>query len=183
LRELGFAVLDADEVVRQVLSPGSEGEREVLHAFASEPGVREAVSGHLDRRALGRVVFADPVKLDQLERLIHPRVQSEVARQRSALQALGHDVPLLFEKKMEPLFDQILVVSASESVRLKRLIARTGLSPAEIQERWSRQLSPAFKEARATAVVVNNGNLDDMKMEVQACLKRLNIALPAATHT
>src|SRR4051812_9185198 len=78
LRELGFVVLDADEIVRTVLSPGGEGERDVLRVFAGEPGVRDATSGFLDRRALGRAVFGNPQKLDQLERLIHPRVRDEV---------------------------------------------------------------------------------------------------------
>jgi dephospho-CoA kinase len=187
LRELGFTVLDADEIVRTVLSPGAAGETDVLRAFGAEPGVRDSASGALDRRALGRTVFANPAKLDQLERLIHPRVRDEVARLKSGLEASGaaaafYDVPLLFEKKMEAQFDRVLVVSAPAASRLSRLVARTGLSVPEIEERWSRQLPPEYKEARASAVILNSGDLAALKSEVLSALKKLGVALPTPAH-
>src|SRR4051794_33615719 len=96
LRQMGFAVLDADDVARKVLGPGTPGEKEVLKTFGEHLVDKQ---GRLDRRALGRVVFRKPVELEKLEKLIHPRVRDEVAQQRERLVASGagaafYDVPL-----------------------------------------------------------------------------------------
>lgn len=185
IRRLGYTVLDADEVVRQVLSQGSKLEGEVIKNFG--PNVK-GEDGHLDRRALGRAVFGDPAKLDKLEKLIHPRVKEFVAKEKHRLAESGasvafYDVPLLFEKKMEGDFDLILVVTSTPALRLERLQRRTGLSVSEIEERWSRQLPAEYKEARASAVVVNKGTLSALEQEVNECLKRLNIPPPSPAVT
>ncbi|MBX3021729.1 MAG: dephospho-CoA kinase [Bdellovibrionales bacterium] len=177
LRRRGLKVLDADQVVRTVLSPGGEAETEVYKTFGE--GVR-GVDGTLDRRKLGVVVFGNPAKLEQLEWIIHPRVRAEVASQRAALEAAGeeaafYDVPLLYEKRMEDQFDAVIVVSASPAVRLQRLQKRTGLTVAEIEERWSHQLPAQLKESRADAVVKNNGSLEDLEREVSSALNHLGI--------
>ena len=182
LRRLGYTVLDADEVVSQLLAPGQEAEQEVLKAFG--PSVSDT-QGHLDRRALGRMVFGDVSLLERLEKILHPRVRDSVAQQKARLIKNGavaafYDVPLLFEKKMEDQFDLILVVQSSPALRLSRLQQRTGLSRAEIEERWSRQLPPEYKEARASAVIRNEADLKALEDEVRACLKRLQIPLPAS---
>lgn len=187
LRELGFIVLDADEIVRSVLSPGGPAESDVLAAFGQEPGVRDGLTGHLDRRALGRAVFSKPEKLDQLERLIHPQVRAEVARLKSEMASQGvqtsfYDVPLLFEKQMEKDFESVIVVSAPQATRLSRLVSRTGMTEPEIEERFSRQLPPEIKEARATCVIRNDGDLAGLRLRLLATLDHLKIKLPPATQ-
>src|ERR1035437_1934246 len=134
LRQMGFEVLDADDVARKVLSPGTPGEAEVLKTFGQQLKDRQ---GHLDRRALGRLVFSDAKKLLKLEKIIHPRVKDEIARQRQRLgqkgaQAAFYDVPLLFEKNMREQFDHVLVVSADFSLRKERIKIRSQLTDAEI---------------------------------------------------
>lgn len=181
LRRIGYSVLDADAIVRQTLSPGSPAETEVVRTFGES--VR-GPDGHLDRRALGALVFRDPVLLEKLEWILHPRVREEVARERAALAARGlpvafYDVPLLFEKKMESTFDFILVVSSSPAVRLRRLQKRTGLSVAEIEERWSRQLPAQLKETLASHVIRNDGDLDDLERATRAALAQLGLPAPA----
>jgi dephospho-CoA kinase len=185
LRRMGYAVLDADSVVRTVLRPGGEAETEVLKEFG--PSVR-APDGTLDRRALGRVVFSEPAKLEKLEWIIHPRVRAEVARLRAECASRGepaafYDVPLLFEKKMEDQFDHIITVSSTPALRLQRLQARTGLTVAEIEERWSRQLPAQYKESHADAVIKNNGDLAALEIEVRACLAALHVPSPAAADS
>jgi dephospho-CoA kinase len=139
-----------------------------------------AADGHLDRRALGRVVFEDAKKLDQLEKILHPKVREEVARRRFDLEKSGfaaafYDVPLLFEKNMEDQFDAVLVVSATEKLRRERVRARTGLSDAELDARFKRQLSLAEKEKRASAVVDNNGSEKDLETHLRKVLEQLEI--------
>lgn len=185
LRGLGFPVLDADKVVHGLLAPGGAAEAEVFRTFG---GNLRGADGHLDRRALGRVVFADPQKLIQLENLLHPLVRAEVAAQRQKLAAQGcaaafYDVPLLFEKKMEDQFDYVLVVTASEGVRRARLRARSQWSDLEFDERAARQLAPSEKEVRASYVLRNEGSLEDLKRDLSGALKALQVPLPAAADS
>lgn len=185
LRSMGFPVIDADAVARHVLSPDSVGEAEVFRIFGG--GLRDS-TGHLDRRALARLVFAQPEKLTVLENLIHPLVREEVGKQRSELKKAGHrvafyDVPLLYEKKMENQFDHVMVVSAQESERFQRLKARSGLSVEEITERSQHHISPELKEKQASVVILNVGSLSDLKNEIKKSLSVLKISLPTATQS
>ena len=177
LRGQGHDVIDADHVVGQVLGPGQPAVAEITAAFG--PGVL-AADGALDRRKLAAEVFGRPEKLATLEGIIHPRVRDAVTSARAKLVARGrtlafYDVPLLFEKKMEAQFDHILVVSAPREVRLARAIKRTGLTAAEIEARWAHQLPPEDKEARASAVIVNDGDLAVLLDRTRAALRALDL--------
>lgn len=179
LMQMGFPVLDADRVVHGLLTPGGVVESSVIRTFGRAVC---GTDGHLDRRALGRVVFGDAEKLDQLEKILHPKVREEVSRRRRDLEKSGfsaafYDVPLLFEKKMDDQFDAILVVSAREDLRLKRVRTRTGLSDSEIEARFKSQLPLAEKEKRASAVVDNNGTENDLEANLRKVLEQLNVAV------
>jgi dephospho-CoA kinase len=181
LRQMGYEVLDADEVSRKVLSPGTFGETQVFQTFGQ--GLKNA-QGVLDRRALGRLVFGHPDKLQKLEEIIHPLVRFEVKMQRQRLRDAGrtagfYDVPLLFEKKMQNEFDHVLVVSAPRELRNTRVQSRSQLTIEEIEERNLRHLPVEFKEANASAVIRNSGSLDELRAEVVRALRKLNIASPS----
>ena len=185
LRQMGFEVLDADEVARKILGPGTPGEAEVLSTFGQH---LQDKHGRLDRRALGRLVFNDRVKLEKLETIIHPRVRDEVARLRGALAARGvvaafYDVPLLFEKNMQDQFDSVLVVTADRALRDARVATRSQLSAQEIAERNARQLPPEIKEAKASAVIRNNGTLTDLQSEIARALAKIGVRLPGPAHS
>lgn len=177
---MGYPVLDADQVVHGLLAPGSAAESEVLRAFG-DPA--RAADGRLDRRALGRIVFGQPALLKQLEDILHPRVREKVALLRKELSDAGHavafyDVPLLFEKNMEPLFDGVIAVIAPRELAISRFMARTGLSRAEVEARMAAQLDPAVKEARASAVVRNDGDWSKLEHELRVALKTLKVPAP-----
>jgi len=185
LRQMRFAVLDADDVARKVLSPGTTGEAKVLQTFGQH---LKDKNGSLDRRALGRVVFGHPEKLAQLEDIIHPLVRDEVAKSKATLRTQGcaaafYDVPLLFEKNMQKDFDHILVVSAPLELRKTRIQSRSQLTLEEIEERNSRHLPPAMKEKAASAVIHNSGALENLRQEILVALKKLAIPLPPATNS
>jgi dephospho-CoA kinase len=183
LRQMGYEVLDADAEARKVLGPGTTGEAEVLRSFGQ---ILRDDQGHLDRRALGRLVFADRAQLAKLEAIVHPLVQSQVAAQRRQLAARGvgaafYDVPLLFEKKLRDQFDLVLVVSAAEEFRARRLKARSQMTDDEIQERGRHHLSPEAKEAQASAVIRNDGDLVQLEKNLRRVLKDLKIPLAATS--
>ena len=180
LRERGYDVIDADQVVGQVLGPGGAAERQIIAAFG--PAVARAEGG-LDRRRLAAEVFGKPDKLKQLEAIIHPRVRDRVAEARTELRDAGrtvafYDVPLLFEKNMAAQFDHVLVTSSAPPIRLARAMARTGLTAAEIEARWANQMSAEEKEARATAVIRNDGDEVDLARAVDQALARLGVPPP-----
>jgi dephospho-CoA kinase len=167
-RELGAHVIDADEVAREVVEPGTPGLEEVARRF---PGVVDG-SGQLDRAALGRRIFADPTERRALEAILHPRIREEVARRTEALARAGvtvvlYDAALLIENGLHRGMDGVIVVSAPESVQRARLAARDGLDEAAITARLAAQLPLADKRAQATWVVDNRGSLDETRAQVR----------------
>jgi len=167
-RDLGAPVIDADEVARDVVEPGTPGLAEVARRF---PGVVDA-SGRLDRAALGQRVFADPAERRALEAIVHPRIREEVARRIEALARTGvtvvlYDAALLIENELHRGMDGVIVVSAPESLQRSRLAARDGLDDAAITARLAAQLPLADKRAHATWVVDNGGSLDETRAQVR----------------
>jgi len=167
-RELGAQVIDADQVAREVVAPGTPGVEEVARRF---PGVVDG-RGQLDRAALGERIFADSGERKALEAILHPRIRAEVARRMEALESTGFDVvlydaALLIENDLHRGMDGVVLVAAPEAVQRARLVARDGLDEAAISARLAAQLSLADKRAHATWVVDNGGSLEDTRAQVR----------------
>ena len=180
LRGMGYDVLDADKVVHHILSTGGPAEKEIYRTFGES---LRGSDGRLDRRALGQMVFGDLDRLALLEGIIHPLVRQHISQERARLSSAGkqiafYDVPLLFEKKMEKDFDHILVVTAPEDQRRRRLAARSQMSDDEFVERSKHHVSPEEKAARATYVIVNDSNLKDLEADVLRSLASLKLPPP-----
>ena len=167
-RALGAHVIDADQVARDVVEPGTPGLAEVARRF---PGVVDA-SGRLDRAALGRRVFADPAERRALEAILHPRIREEVACRTAELAAAGvpvvlYDAALLIENGLHRGMHGVIVVWVPEDVQRARLAARDGLDRAAIDVRLAAQMPLADKRAHATWVVDNGGSLDETRAQVR----------------
>ena len=155
---LGVPVHDADVAAREVIAPGSDGLAEVAAAFG--PDVLDE-SGQLDRAAMRRRVFADPVARGLLEAIIHPRVRAwlrgRVAAERAPYCLLA--VPLLTENIDQYRWvDRVLLVDAPEAVQLDRLIARDGIDTALARRMIEQQASRAARLALADDVIENSGD-------------------------
>jgi dephospho-CoA kinase len=164
-RSLGASVVDADELARRAVDPGTPA----LSAIADEWGdeVLEA-GGALDRAALRRIVFADPEARERLERIVHPAVaelREELYREAEARgeALIVADIPLLFEVGLVDEFDVVVLVDASEETRLARLVGDRGLDPAEAERMIGAQMSSALKRARADYVIENEGTLGELR--------------------
>jgi dephospho-CoA kinase len=164
-RSLGANVVDADELARRAVDPGTPA----FSAIAAEWGeeVVEA-DGGLDRAALRRIVFADPAARERLEAIVHPAVaglREELYREAEARgdAAIVADIPLLFEVGLVDEFDVVVLVDAPEETRLARLVGDRGLDPAEAQRMIAAQMSPALKRARADYVIENDGTLTEVR--------------------
>lgn len=172
LRLRGYPVIDADELAKDVVAPGTPGLRQIFQEFGED--VR-AEDGSLDRRALGRKVFGFPERLLRLESIIHPLVQAETNARRRAFATQGfrlafYDVPLLFEKKLVG-FDAILVVTATEEIRRARIKSRDNLSDEEIERRLASQIPMTEKEKGATYLIHNQGDLSSLEAQIDELLR------------
>jgi dephospho-CoA kinase len=158
----GATVIDADELAREVVRPGEPALEEVATRFGSDV-IRP--DGSLDRTRLGRLVFADSEARRDLERITHPRIM-ELMRERiaAALAApaplVAVDIPLLFEKQREGMFEGVLLVYAPRDVQLRRLRERNGLDQAAALQRLAAQLPIDEKRERATWIIDNSEGLD-----------------------
>ena len=113
-----------------------------------------------------------------LESIIHPQVRSAALLKKKTLENQGvkiafYDVPLLFEKKMESLFDHVTVVACRPEIQKQRLMERNGFSTVDADARISSQLSIQEKVDRADSVIDNNGSLDDLAIAVEKYLNNL----------
>ena len=179
LEERGAAVTSADEVSRDVVSPGSAGLAAVVAEFGEDI---LASDGSLDRSALGRVVFSDDLRRARLEEILLPLIAAEAwARMETvpAGQVAVYDVPLLVEGQMQDLFDLVIVVEAELEVRLERLAAR-GMTRDEALARIAVQATDEERRAAADVVVSNSGALEDLSAEVDR-LWSTRILEPGAT--
>lgn len=176
----GFPVVDADYFAKQALSPGSTAESQVLAAFGKPV---QNNTGQLDRRLLAGIVFSDPEKLKMLEAIIHPLVQAMTRSRRTELERAGHsiafyDVPLLFEKKMEPQFDAIVVVYAGLEICIRRVMARSSLRRDDIESRIRSQMAIEEKIKRAHWVVRNEGTESDLEKAVDSLIQDIGRKFP-----
>ncbi len=175
LRQQGMAVVDADELAREVVKGGTDGHREVVKAFG--PAAVNA-HGELDRKEIGMQVFRDRKKLEVLERIIHPRVRILCLQEKAQLEAAGntvafYDVPLLFEKKLEDSFDQVVVVTCEPQIQIDRLMNRDGFTEDEAIKRISAQLPLEHKVKAAHFAINNNGSIADLEKQVADLLAQL----------
>ena len=171
-KRLGAAVIDADQVARDVVAPRSQGLATVVKRFGRSvllPG------GQLNRAAVGMMIFADPAARHHLEDIIHPLVYAEVERWFATLAApLGiADIPLLFETSREGDFDLIVVAACRPDQQLARLMARTSLSEASARVRIAAQLPLADKVARADYVIDTGGTKDQTASRTEKVWKKL----------
>ncbi len=175
LRERGFPVVDADAIARKVVEPPSPVLDAIVETFGRE---FLAPNGTLDRAALGERVFGDDEALERLQRIVHPAVARESARQLGALAEAGNDlafyeIPLLYETGRDRDFPFVVVVACSPEVQRARLAARDGLTPEAVEARLRSQWPLDEKIRRADFVVFNDGSLEALRKQVDQLVDTL----------
>ena len=167
LAERGAVTLDADDLARRAVAPGTAGLVRVLDRFG--PGVR-APDGSLDRQALADLVFADPEARRDLEGITHPEVArlfaDAVAPYRDTSSVVVYAVPLLLERGLRGAFDVVVTISAGEDVRTERAAAQRGMTEEAVGGRVRAQATDAQREAVADVVIRNDRSLDELAGEV-----------------
>ena len=175
LANKGLYVVDADELAREVVEPGSPALREIFDAFG---GAVFGPDGQLDRKALGQLVFSDEGKRRQLEAITHPRIFERFQARTAAAQQRGetvvvYDAPLLYERQLDTLMNAVVVVTVPEAVQKERLRLRDGLSDDEIELRLRSQMPLGDKVARADFVIDNSRTLAHTEAQVDFIVQQL----------
>ena len=168
LESLGWEIIDADQVVRELYEPSQEGHKRVLDTFGACVLKSDQT---IDRAALAQIVFSDPSKLELLNSLIHPLVRQSIESRLAASLKTNPNkrivcvIPLFFETHDHYAFDAIVCVGASASVQKERLLAQ-GLSPNDIEKRLMAQWPMEKKIEKSNHLIWNNGSLEHLKAQV-----------------
>lgn len=173
--ELGVPVIDADDLARVVVAPGTEGLSEVVAEFGEDVLLAD---GGLDREKVGAIVFNDDDARRRLNAIIHPRIAAAGAQRIAELQSnpgpfILYEAALLVEGGSYRLFDGLIVVSAKPEVQLSRLVERDGLSDEQAQARIRSQLPLADKETVADYVIHNNDSIEAVTQQVHDLYRTL----------
>ena len=168
LRELGAAIVDADEATHAVYEPGTPAFDEIAEAFGRD----YVKDGRIDRAKLGELVFRDADARKRLNAIVHPRVREWMAEK--TVEAFDHgaevvvqDVPLLFENGLQGLFSKTVLVYARPATQLARLTAERGLPVERANGMLASQMPIDEKRALADYVIDNDGSLDETRRQVK----------------
>lgn len=174
-RGLGATVIDADQVAHELVEPGGPLFEAVALAFGCE---MVGADGRIDRGRLGAIVFADPKARRRLEELLHPAIIQECERRIRQAEISGAavclvDAALLIESGWHSRCDAVILVEASETVRLDRLIRSRGLSRDDAMLRIRSQMPQQEKRRHAHYIIENDGPLQETARQVRAVWEQL----------
>ena len=175
----GATLIDADQLARDAVAPGSPALDAIVARWGA--GMRQP-DGALDRAALRRLVFADPVQRAALDAMVHPEVGRLQDAAVAAARARGDrlvicDIPLLFEASLEGTVDGIVLVDAPRAMRHARLVRDRALPPAEADAMIDAQWPSEPKRARAQWVIDNAGTTGELESRARTVFDAL-LALP-----
>ncbi len=175
LEQLGARIVDADQVAREVVKPGTDGLKELVRAFGTEILLPD---GSLDRPKLAAIVFADAEKRKILNRITHPRIALETSRRLQDERARGtrhliYEAALLVETGQAKFGENLIVVRADPEVQLERLMKRDGIDREAALQKIRSQMPVDEKAKLADAVIDNSGTLAETRRQVEAAWKTL----------
>ena len=175
LRRLGAAIINADELSREVVQPEQDAWKEIITAFGPDILQEDKT---LDRRKLRKIVFDNPEARKKLEAIIHPRVRALAERRISELAVAGnsiivYEVPLLFEGQIHLWLRPVILVACEIETQKKRLVERDHLTEIEAKQHLDAQMSLEEKRRLADYVIENDGNLKDLEQQVRAVLHKV----------
>jgi dephospho-CoA kinase len=166
LAQRGAVIVDADQIARDLQGPGTPVAKAMVERFG--PGIVDAENA-LIRSAVAEIVFNDPQALTDLNGIVHPAMQAEIAAQIDAHRGTDRivilDFPLLAENPRKDL-DATIVVDVDPEIAISRVVTHRGMNEADARARVARQASREDRLAIATHVIDNSGNPEDLEAEV-----------------
>jgi dephospho-CoA kinase len=167
LERRGAVIIDADDLARRAVEPGTVGHERLLDSFGGDLVTSD---GQIDRERLAEIVFADPEARLRLEAIVHPEVarlfSDSVESYRDTDRIVVYLVPLLVERSLEGGFDVVVAISASPEIRAARLSTDRGMSREDVRGRMAAQLSDEKRKRAAHLVIENEGSFEDLERAV-----------------
>lgn len=184
-RELGAVIIDADLISREIVEPGEPALATIVENFGAEVLTED---GRLNRAKLGARIFAEPQAREILNQIMHPEVKRKVQTRLKEIESSNpdavvvYDVPLLVEAKVDENqnFDLVIVVDATEAIRLERLVRLRGLTPSEATARIQSQASSEERLAVADVVIDTNGTIQETLRQVDQVWNQIKRSEPVA---
>jgi dephospho-CoA kinase len=175
LKQLGAAVINADELSREVVQPGNEAWKEIVETFGADILQSDKA---LDRKKLRTMVFNSPEARKKLEAIIHPKVRALAEERIRELAAAGrsiivYEVPLLFEGQLHLWLRPVILVACDVNAQKQRLRDRDRLTNTEAQRHIDAQMSLEEKRKLADYVIENNGSLEELEQQVKSVLEMI----------
>ncbi len=175
-KKFGAKVINADLIAKRVVDRDGDVKKEIKAAFGKQVFFR---NGRVNRKLLGQIVFEDEAKIRNLNKIVHPRMVSqvieeiEVARDARKYAVIVIDAALVYELNLEHMFDSIIVVASRIGSRISRIKARDGLPEKEIRDRISKQIPIEDKSKWADFVIHNNSSLEQLEYRARGVYKKL----------
>lgn len=167
-KSLGFPIVDADIIAREIVEIGTPGLKQIVLAFGSEILNPE---GSLDRKKLGEIIFSDETKRKKLNELLSPflkeAILNQIAEKKSLKSLVLVDIPLLFEGGYDQYVDKVAVVYIPEATQLVRLMERDHLTKTQAQQRIASQMSIEEKKLKADIVFDNQNSIQETEKDVK----------------
>jgi dephospho-CoA kinase len=167
---LGAVLIDADQIAREVVLPGSQALSKIKQLFGLEV---ITVEGTLNRKKLGELIFANESSRKLLEGILHPEIRKIMNQRMNELEAdnpqrlVVVDVPLLFESGLASMFERVMLVYVPKEIQLERLVNRDGLSRGQAEARLAAQMPIEQKVQLADIVIDNSGTPEETGAQVQ----------------
>jgi len=175
--QLHFPVIDADKIAREVVEPSQDTYRKIVDTFGESILKKDR---RIDRKLLGKIVFSDKKKRQQLNEIVHPAIREEMlVRQEHYIQngarCVVLDIPLLFESKLMHLVDKIIVVYVDSDVQLQRIMERDHCTKEVAMQRIKAQIPVSDKVELADAVINNNRSKEETFQQLIKILREWNL--------
>ncbi|WP_018296351.1 dephospho-CoA kinase [Corynebacterium lubricantis] len=174
LEKEGFPVINADEISRQVMEPGSEVLNDVAEIFGSDLIDKD---GNLDRAELARRAFKDDHSTEALNGITHPAIRWRTERlfeQYRDEEAVIYDMPLLVENNMVRDMDMVVVVEVPADIRIERLVSSRGLDADDVRRRMAQQATDEERAAVADVIIDNSGTETDLAPQVKKLVEKIH---------
>jgi len=173
--EMGIPVIDADQVAREVVEPGTEALEAICDHFG--PTVLNE-DGTLARKKLGAIIFEDPKERQVLNQIVHPAVRKRMDELKQFYLEKGettivYDIPLLFESNLFYLVDKVILVYVRAEIQLQRLVERDAAGMEDAKQRIASQIPLVDKRERADFVIDNSFTIEETKKQLKHILDQL----------
>lgn len=166
----GYPIFSCDEIYSQLTS-----DSDFLNILRHSFGDILNSDGTLDRKKLSEIVFNNPAKLAELDKITHPAIYKEMFRMADEAGGICFcEVPLLFESGAESLFDGVIIVMRNEEQRIKSVTARDKLPEQDVKKRISNQFDYNSADFAMYYVIHNNGDLSELEWQTEEIIKKIN---------